>query len=117
MIDQSFNTRFRWYEMSGREQMVWAVVYAQTNGDPGAVAHFADQKVSSLRELSIDGEAPNPEHVAARYGPGFEFEEFRSWYPVAMKIAKDGHVEPEEVDEAACREAYDIYRQCATDFY
>lgn len=117
MNEPSLNARFRWFEMSGREQMVWAVVYAQTKGDPGAVAHVADQTISLLRELSLDGEALNPEYVAARYGPGLEFEEFRSWYPVAMKIAKNGHVRPQEVDEAACREAFDIYQRCATDFY
>lgn len=106
-----------WFKLTPREQMVWAAVYAMHANAPADAVRTANQTVSALRELDLDDNAPDdPEHQAARYGPGLSSWEFLAWYPVALKIARKGHIGPKDVDYTACRKAYDIYRQCATDF-
>lgn len=58
-----------------------------------------------------------PEYEAARHGSGLTFEEFSTWYPVALKIAKKAFVTPNEITETACKTAFQTYQRCATDFY
>lgn len=107
-----------WHQMTGREQLVWASSYASLAGDPSKAIRWADQAVRQLRELDIDnGRYSGPEYEAARHGPGLTFEEFITWYPVALKIAKKGVVTPNEISEAACQVAFQTYQRCATDFY
>jgi hypothetical protein len=106
-----------WGRMTEREQLVWTASYAMHANAPMEAISFANQAVLKLRELDVDNERfSGPEYDAARYGPGLTFAEFRAWYPVAIKIARHGHTAPEDVDEGACHRAYEIYRQCATDF-
>ncbi len=108
----------RWTDLTPREQMVWAAAYAIHGDAPADACRKADRIVSGLRELNIENVAPiGPEHEAAKFLPGLSFKEFRAWYPVALKIARKGQVSPQDVDEAACEEAYGIYRQCTSDFY
>lgn len=70
----------------------------------------------STSDSQVAGLYSRPEYDAARYGPGLTFEEFRAWYPVALKISK-GSVAADEMTETACQEAFEIYERCATDFY
>lgn len=79
--------------MTGREQLIWASSYASLAGDSANAVRWADQAIRELRELNSDNERHSgPEYEAARHGPGLTFEEFRAWYPVALKIAKKGIV-------------------------
>lgn len=107
-----------WHQMTGREQLVWASSYASLAGEPANAIRSANQVVRQLRELDVDNERySGPEYEAARHGPGLTFEEFRTWYPVALKIAKNGGVTPNEITEAACQLAFQTYQRCTTDFY
>lgn len=107
-----------WHKMTAREQLVWTATYAaHAEGCVDAIRQ-ANQVVLKLHELNVDDKKfQGPEYYAAQHGAGLTFEEFRAWYPVALKIAKRGLLRPEEVDVAACQRAYDIYCQCTTDFY
>ena len=106
------------HQMTEREQLVWASTYASQIGDSANAVREADLAIHHLREMDIDNERySGPEYEAARHGPGLTFEEFRTWYPVALKIAKKGVVTPGEITEAACQSAYQTYQRCATDFY
>ena len=112
------NSAIPWHKMTGREQMVWASSYTSQAGDPANAIRWADQAVRQLRELDIDNERySGPEYEAARQGPGLTLDEFRAWYPVALKIAKKGVVTPNEISETACQVAFQTYQRCATDFY
>ena len=107
-----------WHDMTQREQLVWAASYARHVEEAIDAALAANQAVQKLRELDLDNhESYGPEHYAAQHGPGLAFEEFRAWYPVAMKIAKKGIVKQDEISEDACRKAFNVYQQCSTDFY
>lgn len=107
-----------WHRMTGREQLVWACSYATLASDPAGAIRRADRAVHQLRELDIDSKRySGPEYEAARHGPGLTFEEFRIWYPIALKIAKNGVVSPNEITEAACHTAFQTYQRCAVDFY
>ena len=112
------NSAIPWHKMTGREQRVWASSYTSQAGDPANAIRRADQAVRQLRELDIDNERNSgPEFEAARHLPGLTFEEFRTWYPVALKIAKKGLVTPNEITETECQVAFQTYQRCATDFY
>lgn len=107
-----------WHQMTEREQLVWASSYASLASDPANAIRLADQAIRQLRELDIDNERySGPEYEAARHGPGLTPEEFRAWYPIALKIAKKGVVKPNEITEASCQTAFQTYQRCASDFY
>lgn len=104
--------------MTAREQLVWAARYAALSDHSVDAVRLADQAVRTLRTYNVDNERfLGPEYEAARSGPGLTFDEFRLWYPVALKIARRHSPGAEEVDAAACQRAYDSYRQSASDFY
>lgn len=108
----------QWHAMNERERMVWAANYAGSTLEPRAAMQAADKAVLALKTLQIDEtEFIGPEYDACRYYSWMEYEEFKSWYPTALKIAKRGHLENADVSEAACREAYERYRRSGTDFY
>lgn len=111
----SHKMRLRWHEMSPREQLVWAVAYAQAFGVAGAVAFVADKAVLSLRALGIDTEDPGPEYDLARTMLSIERDQFDPWYRVACQISKRGlrHAASEE----ACAAAYERYQHARIDFY
>lgn len=108
----------KWHTMNGREQTVWAVTYAGSALDPQGAARTADKAILALRALDIDESGfVEPEHEAARYGMGLTYEEFRAWYPTALKIAIYNRRDYQEPDEDAIRGAYDSYRRSTGDFY
>lgn len=107
-----------WYSLSEREKHVWAVRYGSSHLPPFEAAKDADRQVLELRNLDIDEHgSPGPEHEAARGYSWMEYEEFRSWYPTAMKIKLLGNFQNTDLSEQACRDAYEVYRRCAADFY
>lgn len=108
-----------WFQMSSREQFVWAARYAAHAADPAEALRLANQAVLTLRELDLDNERyAGPEYeAAARSGLGLTFEEFRAWYPIALKLAKNGVVSPDEITNQACQDAFEIYQRCSTDYY
>lgn len=109
--------RLRWHEMSPREQLVWAVTYAQSIGVPGALAFVADKAALSLRALEIDQEHSGPEYDLARTTLSLQRDEFDPWYRVACKIsARPGSLSPAP-NEESCAAAYERYRHSRTDFY
>lgn len=104
--------------MTEREQFVWASSCASLADDPANAIRWADRVVHQLRELDIDNERySRSEYEAARHGSELTFEEFRAWYPVALKIAKNGIVTGNEIIESACQTAFQTYQRCASDFY
>jgi len=109
--------RLRWHEMSPREQLVWAVTYAQSIGVPGALAYVADRAALSLRALAIDHEDRSPEYDLARLNVVVERNEFDSWYRIAYQISHQTAGSCERISDDACAAAYERYRQSSTDFY
>ncbi len=109
--------RLRWHEMSPREQLVWAVTYAQSIGVPGALAYVADKAAMSLRALAIDHEDRSPEYDLARTNLSVERNEFDPWYRVAYQISHQPDGSCERLSDDACAAAYERYRQSRTDFY
>lgn len=75
--------------MTMREQMVWAARYAELADREVDAVGLANQAVRTLQALNVDDERfLGPEYDAARSGPGLTLDEFRAWYPVALKIAR-----------------------------
>lgn len=109
--------RLRWHEMSPREQLVWAVTYAQSIGVPSALAYVADKAALSLRALAIDHEDRSPEFTLARVNVDVERKEFDSWYRIAYQISLQTTGSCEKISDDACAAAYERYRQSRTDFY
>lgn len=111
-------TYLPWHQMSDREQQVWACIFANQNGGLEEAARLADRTVLKLRALNMDDQRFfGPENDASRNCPGLTYEEFRNWYPIALKIAKRGHITPQEIGEEACEEAFETYQRSAADFY
>jgi hypothetical protein len=108
--------RLRWHEMSAREQLVWAVTYAQSIGVPGALAYVADKAALSLRALAIDHEDRSPEYDLARANLSIERNEFDPWYRVACQISGRLYGLSASPSDDACAKAYERYRQSRTDF-
>lgn len=107
-----------WFALNQREQLVWAARYASSALPPGEAALNADKAVMALQEINVDGkEFLGPEYDACRYYSWMEYDEFRSWYPTALKIAMRGHFKDADFSEAACRNAYERYKRSAADFY
>lgn len=109
--------RLRWNEMSPREQLVWAVTYAQSIGVPGALAFVADKAALSLRALEIDQGDCGPEYDLARTKLSIERNEFDSWYRIAYQISRRPGDLSESPSDEACATAYERYRQSRVDFY
>lgn len=108
----------RWHKMKDREKTVWAVAYAGSALEPQDAARAADKSVLALRALDIDESGfQEPEHEAARYCIGLTYEEFKAWYPTALKIAICNRCEYQEPNEDTIRAAYDRYRRSTGDFY
>jgi hypothetical protein len=105
------------HDMSEREQMVWAAVYAQTHGDPGAVVHFADQAVHALRSLAIDEQIEEPETALAQAGLFVERAEFDPWYRLAYRLAHPSRHAMLSVTDEMCEAAYEGYQRSRGDFY
>lgn len=102
--------------MSEPEQLALAATYAAKADQQLYAVRVANEAVQRLHEIKADHSIfEGLEYHAARYGLGLTFEEFRTWHPVALKIAKRGSMNSPEVSEAECRRAYDIFRQYATD--
>lgn len=107
-----------WHKMTERERLVWTSTYAAHANNPADAIRLANQVVQALHELDVDNNAySGPEYEAARRGQGLMYEEFRAWYPVALKLSMNNSIQAKNVSEEACQRAYDVYRQCSTDFY
>ena len=107
-----------WHALGEREKFVWAVLYAGSALPPRDAALAADKAVMTLTELNIDNrEFIGPEYDACRYYSWMEYDEFKSWYPTALKIAKRGHFNAAEISEEACQQAFERYKRSSGDFY
>lgn len=103
--------------MSEREQMVWAAVYAQTCGDPGTVAHSADQALHALRSLAIDEQIEEPETALAQAGLFVERAEFDPWYRLAFRLPHASRHLMASVTDEMCESAHEGYQRSPGDFY
>jgi hypothetical protein len=104
-----------WYQMSSREQLVWAASYAAHSLHGIEAALEADHVVNSLASVAWP-EREDPEHRAARLCIGLTPEEFRAWYLVELRMLHRGNYRapPSDADVA---EAFKIYAMCCSDFY
>lgn len=105
--------------MTGREQAVWAAVFAASGGFDLAAALQADEAVKALRRIDPDGLAPTtPEYQALAAGTYISEEEFAPWYRVAWRLAVRGTQRSlEEVSPGQIERAYETYLRGQGDFY
>ena len=107
-----------WQALDEREKLVWAAHYAGSTLPPRDAALAADNVVMTLAELNLDNrEFIGPEYDACRYYSWMECEEFQSWYPTALKIAKRGHFNAADISEEVCQQAFERYKRSSGDFY
>ncbi len=84
-----------WHKLTPREQKVLAVAYALHEKKAIDAVPAADRVVASLQDLDVESKSSDgPLYEAAKYGPGLTVEEFRAWYPVALKIARKDRLQP-----------------------
>jgi len=108
----------RWHQMGEREQLVWAVTFAQRSSHGLRAALKADRAVERLRSLLVD-ESPvmEPEYQAARAGFSLDPDEFAAWYRVAFRLIHGRAFSYRDPTEAETQEAYERYRMSICDFY
>lgn len=108
----------RWHQMGEREQLVWAVTFAQRSSQGLRAAFKADRAVERLRALLVD-ESPvmEPEYQAARAGFSLDPAEFAAWYRVAFRLIHGRAFSYRDPTEAETQEAYERYRMSICDFY
>jgi len=102
--------------MQDREQAVWAAVYASFWDDPTEGIRRADLSVNGLRLASRDESVGSPELEIGGNSAFLSYEEFRAWYPIALKLATPP-AKYRKPTEDACHAAYDRYERSQSDFY
>ena len=105
--------------MTGREQAVWAAVFAKSGAFDLAAALQADEAVKALRLIDPDEFGPiAPEYQALAAGTYISEEEFGPWYRVAWRLAVRGTQRSlEEISPWQIERAYETYLRGQGDFY